>query len=255
MRSREIGWSSEAVQLWKWSIQNRKVYRPPTTTTTTTAIPLLNVKYGYLYNWYAATDIKGIGTSEWHLPSSAEWIVLREFLRDDDIMADPSTYVGGILKEIGNTYWNTPSEYTSTNAVGFNARGAGYRYIGDFADNKITLTYQQSTLAGSTVMWYFDAMIACSSFGIEADRGQSIRLIKNNSDLSNGDEGIYIGNDGKVYRTICIGTQEWLADNLCETKYRDGTPIPEVTNNTTWAGLITGARCSYDNDESNAFTI
>ena len=32
----------------------------------------------------------------------------------------------------------------------------------------------------------------------------------------------------------------------------DGTAIPNVIDGTTWAGLTTGARCSYDNDETNA---
>ena len=85
--------------------------------------------------------------------------------------------------------------------------------------------------------------------------GMSIRLIKDSTTLTHGQKGSYTGNDGKIYRTICIGTQEWLADNLCETLYRDGSPIPEVTDAATWAALTTGARCSYDNDESNAFTI
>ena len=85
--------------------------------------------------------------------------------------------------------------------------------------------------------------------------GAAVRLIKSVTSLSDGETGTYTGNDGKVYRTICIGTQEWLADNLCETLYRDGSPIPEVTDAATWAALTTGARCSYDNDESNAFTI
>ena len=90
---------------------------------------------------------------------------------------------------------------------------------------------------------------------IETAFGMSVRPVKDSTILTHGQSGTYVGNDGKVYRTICIGTQEWLADNLCETLYRDGSPIPEVTDAATWAALTTGARCSYDNDESNAFTI
>mgnify|MGYP006914138474 FL=1 len=80
----------------------------------------------------------------------------------------------------------------------------------------------------------------------------SLRIVKKSTTLLNGEEGTYTGNDGKAYRTICIGTQEWLADNLCETKYRNGDMIPIVTDNTAWAALTTGAMCYYDNDINNA---
>jgi uncharacterized protein (TIGR02145 family) len=33
--------------------------------------------------------------------------------------------------------------------------------------------------------------------------------------------------------------------------YRDGTPIPEVTDPTAWAGLTTGAWCYYANNTAN----
>ena len=81
--------------------------------------------------------------------------------------------------------------------------------------------------------------------------GYSVRPIKNLTTLSHGETGTYTGNDGKIYRTICIGTQEILADNLAETKYRDGSDIPIVTDNAAWAALTTGARCAYDNDINN----
>ena len=81
--------------------------------------------------------------------------------------------------------------------------------------------------------------------------GASIRLIKDSTTLSHGQTGTYTGNDGRVYQTICIGTQEWLSENLMETKYRNGDAIPEVTDNTAWAALATGARCAYNNTITN----
>ncbi len=54
--------------------------------------------------------------------------------------------------------------------------------------------------------------------------------------------------DGNTYRTIVIGQQEWMAENLTVEHYANGDPIPEVTANGQWVDLTTGAWCYYDND-------
>lgn len=59
--------------------------------------------------------------------------------------------------------------------------------------------------------------------------------------------------DGNTYRTVLIGAQEWMADNLKVTRYRTGDVIANITDNTQWSNTImSGAYCAYNNDPANA---
>jgi len=60
--------------------------------------------------------------------------------------------------------------------------------------------------------------------------------------------------DGNVYKTIKIGDQIWMAENLKVTHFRNGIPIPYVTDNAEWENLETAAYCAYDNYDRNADT-
>jgi len=61
--------------------------------------------------------------------------------------------------------------------------------------------------------------------------------------------------NGNVYQTIKIGDQWWMAENLKVTHYRNGDPIPLVTDSVTWSsGPTTGAYCEYDNNPANVAT-
>jgi uncharacterized protein (TIGR02145 family) len=56
--------------------------------------------------------------------------------------------------------------------------------------------------------------------------------------------------EGNVYRTVIIGDQVWMAENLRTTKYFDNSEIPYVSDNTAWSKLSSPACCWYKNDES-----
>jgi len=206
-----------------------------------------SVKYGYLYNYYVLANPSSIANTGWKAPAASDFEILIAYL------AANSAYK---VRETGTTYWSTND---GLNSVGFKAKGAGNRNFGTFIYLTTTTRYR-TTSAGfggaftSYKITTVDADILVDfREEIDAD-GWSIRLLKESTELTDGQTGLYVSNDGKRYRTICINNQEWLADNLCETKYRDGTEIPTVTDESTWAALVTGAKCAYNNDESNVYT-
>lgn len=54
--------------------------------------------------------------------------------------------------------------------------------------------------------------------------------------------------EGNIYKTIEIGDQTWMAENLRTTKYNDGSDIPVLTGNPDWAVLTTPYYCWYLDD-------
>jgi uncharacterized protein (TIGR02145 family) len=236
-----------------------------TTTTTTT-----NVgdcwEYGLLYNEYAFKDSKNIANTGFRIPLIEDFQTLSDYLGGTEYSSYGQTLnptAGGKLKEL--THWDNPNT-GATNEVGFGYRGAGMRTnlnSGEF-DFKGTLAYMRakgvSSWNGSTLYSFIfsasnsseEAKIPHSndSGTLNNNWGCCVRLIMETP--GNWHEGyIYVGNDGKEYRTVQIGTQVWVARNLAETKFRDGDCIPEVTDGTTWAGLSTAALCAYGNDWNN----
>jgi uncharacterized protein (TIGR02145 family) len=61
--------------------------------------------------------------------------------------------------------------------------------------------------------------------------------------------------EGNVYKTIVIGTQEWMAENLNTSIYRNGDAIPTGLSNAEWENTINtqqGAWAYYNNNASYA---
>ena len=220
-------------------------------------VPVTAIKYGLLYNWYAATDARNIAADGWEVPTGhtgSQYATLIAYLGGVLV-------AGGKLKETGTTYWTTPNT-GATNEVGFNAKGASYRGSNgsfDTLKNRSHILTKTTSVANNYFGYELTYNSAVYSIaGTPYASGYSVRLIKTTTTLTHGQTGIYTGNDGKVYRTICIGTQEWVADNLCETKFRNGDWIPGFDggvytpfSNAAWAALTTGALCAYNNDWSN----
>jgi len=227
-----------------------------------------------LYNWFAVTDERNIAASGWHVATADANLGWGIGAFDSDIgrlikYLDPS--IGEASSSIlaaqkmmdDDTYW----DYSNGNNLSkFNARGSGRRgvsssdgsynnlkavsdmwVITDLFQDAIYNTYVQ--IYGPTPSILYPLYYGGST--LEKWKGLAVRLVKDSTTLSHGETGVYVGNDGKRYRTICIGTQEWLADNLAETKYRNGDAIPEVTDNASWTTLTTAALCAYNNDWNN----
>jgi len=196
--------------------------------------------YGLLYNVYSVLDARNIANTGWHVPSRDEQNTLVNYV---------GTTPGGKLKDF--LFWNNPNT-GALNSFGFSARGGGWRSIsGGFSQLGVHGGILSTT--GDTYLGMFNDSSNASAFYsfFNSNEGFSVRLIKDSTLLSHGEIGTYIGNDGKVYKTICIDTQEWTVDNLAETKYRDGSDIPIIEDDTLWGSTINGAASAYNNDYDN----
>jgi uncharacterized protein (TIGR02145 family) len=110
--------------------------------------------YGYLYNWFAATDSRKLCPAGWKLPTDDEWTILIKSIDPNAVSLSgsgvQSSTAGGAMKTIGTDHWDDTDQFgnysptTGTNSSGFSAVGTGYR-------NKNALN--GTNFRGSTWWW------------------------------------------------------------------------------------------------------
>ncbi|HXB43206.1 MAG TPA: fibrobacter succinogenes major paralogous domain-containing protein [Puia sp.] len=125
---------------------------------------------------------------------------------------------GSSITERGICFNTTTNPTTANNKV---ASGSG---VGSFNANMAGLT--------ENTMYYVRAY-AINSAGTAY--GQVIQFVTLDT----------------LFEAVTIGTQIWMKKNLNVSRYRNGDPIPEVTDTIVWAGLSTGAWGYYNNDPAN----
>jgi uncharacterized protein (TIGR02145 family) len=203
-------------------------------------------KFGYLYNWYVASSPK-IAPNGWHVPSAAE-------------ISDLITYLGGNIdagpkvRDSNDIYWLIPN--AGNNSSKFSLRGSGNRdNSGAFTYFKEITNVWASTQINATLAYcgniWWDYSTSFSITGIGKKFGNIIRFIKDNDSWTDGETITDI--EGNIYPTVKIGNQVWMAANYICTKFNDGSDIPNITNNITWANSTTGAYCAYNNDITNVY--
>lgn len=60
--------------------------------------------------------------------------------------------------------------------------------------------------------------------------------------------------DGNEYKTITLGSQTWMAENLRTTHFQNGDPIPNIKDSSEWGNQTSSASCTYNNS-TDADTI
>ena len=121
------------------------------------------------------------------------------------------------------------------------------------SDNKVTSVKAQLTGLLPGTKYYF-RVVAVNDGGTSNGGEKTFTTTNPHPVLINFNQDIEYGSvadiEGNIYRTVFIGTQEWMAENLCATRLNDGTPLSFVPDASTWnsSSFTYPGYCWYNND-------
>lgn len=189
---------------------------------------VVTIGEGAIYNAFTAKDSR-LPASGWRIWTQAECRALFASVGESS----------NRLKVGGNTGINLSCAGFRTNAGGYSVAGTnGFYWTGTNWD-ALNQTFYFNIYNGS------GSLNENNTFNVN---GMSVRFRKITTTLAEGKTGIYTGNDGQKYKTVCFNGVEYMSENLAETKYNDQTLISLETLPSPWSTATTALMCWFNND-------
>jgi uncharacterized protein (TIGR02145 family) len=230
--------------------------------------------FGKLYNWHAVNDPRGLAPKGWHVATINEFEDLSNHLGGEDNSGE---------KLKSNKGWENPAIFNAkkhsgngTNESGFTGLPGGGRFNdeGEFgnqyvyghfwcgsdrADNEDDPTmFELSTIANELYSNYSDKI---NGFSVRCVSGSSLKN-QNNQSMNGNQQKIHVYGsvvdiDGNNYKTVTIGDQIWMAENLRVKHFINGDPIKKIESAEDWVNAFKDeepAWCYYYNDPNTVKT-
>lgn len=179
-------------------------------------------------------------------------LILTDSCKKSDQAQVPEVFTKGVrMVTFGTAVFD--GEITSNGGSRLSEQGfcCSTRHQPVITDNKVMMNFDDICRYSTQVRGlssntdYYVRAYATNSIGTAYGEELSFTTLIDHS----GETGTVEDIEGNVYKTIVIGSQVWMAENLKTTKYNDGTPIPLVEDG-SWPSLMSAGYCWYDNDIS-----
>lgn len=239
------------------------------------------INYGFLYNSNAVNDDRNITSSGWKIPLIDDWNELTSYLITEYLDVTESNISKHLKSKksvdspLGWSYntkphprWDADATHYGLDTFGLNILPAGWiKFDDDFNYSGARAYFWLKNQTTGTppknysIRFNSNTGTIANPISYNDNYGFSVRCFRelttdemkqhNDGDLLDGTQmDEYVGNDGLKYRTVKIGEQVWLSENLCETRFRNGDAIPDLFLAEDWDQETMPGRCYVLNERT-----
>jgi uncharacterized protein (TIGR02145 family) len=137
--------------------------------------------YGYLYNWYAATDSRKLCPVGWHVPTDTEWTNLIQYIDPASSAVSNGSSFNAAKKLHANSPLWTPFNY-GTDDYGFSALPGGTTGTGTFEKVNTQAFFWSDTEYDINFAWYrgmdTPSLVVFREKTYRKQMGASVRCLK-----------------------------------------------------------------------------